>query len=313
MTRSAPPQDAVSVIDQQFQVDPPCTVAVDVPGAVITLRPGSASDRVEVNIAASGVSPSEAESILDRMQVGTHQIKNTVRVSTNEDRSVADWWRWMRTLDVRLHVDLRLPSHVEAEIRAPGGTIDVADLEGHFDLKVMGGTCRADNLDGTLDVRAESSDVHLHGLSGNRLVARVAVGSVHLEDVTTDALTVRSVAAPVTLSDVNSDTTLVANSTSVTLQDLSGPCTAESHAGPLRYVGRPTDETDLSVSGGSLDVELPSDLDADLTMTGPTLSLDEGFSFEGDRDEHEIRGTLNDGGPSLTLRTVAGPADCRAA
>lgn len=311
MPHSAPPQDAVSVIAQEFLVDEPCSIAVDVPGAHVRMHPGPQKDRVEVDISVSGCPPETAEDILNRMQVGTQQMKDTVRVYGDGDQSDAEWWRWVRTLDVTIHVDLRLPSRVAADLRVPGGEIDIADLEGHVDLKVMGGPCRTKNLKGTLDIRAESSDVSIDGFSGDQVIARVAVGSLTVHDMQADTITLRSVAGPVTLTNVEGSTNVTANSTSVEIESLSGPLTARSQGGNLSYTGAPTDETELTVVGSTLSVSLPSNHPADLTMIGDTLSLDDSLAFEGDRAEHEIVGQLNDGGTPLTLRAIGGTAHCR--
>ena len=313
MPESAPPQDAASVIAQEFIVDEPCSLAVDIPGAHTYLRPGSASERMEVEISVTGCPADEAEDILDRMQVGTQQMKDTVRVYSDVDKSNAEWWRWLRTLDVEVHVQLLLPSRVEADLRVPGGHLDIANLEGHIDIKVMGGSLKADNLEGILDVRAESSDVSITNFSGDQVVARVAVGTLTLENVDANVLTLRSVSAPVQLTDITGATDVTANSTDVEIEALSGPCTVRSQGGPVVYESTPTDETELTVVGSTLDAYIPSSHEADLIMTGATLSLDGAFTFEGDRTEHRIEGTLNGGGPQLDLRAIGGTANCHAA
>lgn len=313
MSPLAPPEDAVSVIAQEFIVGEPCALAVDVPGAATYLRPGPQKDRVEVDISVAGCSTDEAESILDRMQMSTQQMKDTLRVYSDGDRSDAEWWRWVRTLDVTVHVDLRLPPHVEGDLRVSGGTIDVADLKGHIDLKVMGGTCQAHNLQGTLDVRAESSDIVIEDFSGDEVVVRVAGGDLSMETIETNTLSVRSVSAPVALATVDGTTSITANSASVDVQNLTGPCSIRSQGGPVHFDGEPEEKTELTVVGSTLDVRLPESQASDLTMTGQILSLDDRFPFEGDRSEHEIEGTLNDGGPSLILRAIGGTAECHAA
>lgn len=312
MASSAPPREAVSVIAQEFLVDAPCALSVHVPGARTRLRPGGDSERVEVDISVTGCPPEEAEEILDRMQVGTRQMKNTVHVYSDSDHSDAKWWRWVRTLDIDIHVNLRLPTRVEADIRVPGGAVDIADLRGHIDVNVMGGPCHAANLQGTLDVRAESSEVSIEDFSGDEVIARVAVGSLSLADVEADTITVRAVAAPLSLHSVRGATTVTARSAPVDLQDLRGPCTARVEGERLSFDGAPAEETTLRAVGASLDVALPRDHAADLRMRGPTLSLRDGLSFEGERTEQEIEGTLNGGGPPLTLEAVgSGSIECR--
>ena len=66
----------------------------------------------------------------------------------------------------------------------------------------------------------------------------------------------------------------------------------------------------LEVVGASLDATLPRDHDATLSMSGPVLSLDDAFAFEGERTDSEIAGTLNGGGPSFTLKAIGGEIHC---
>jgi len=313
MSHSAPPQDAVSVLTQEFLVDDPCSIAVDVPGAVTTLRPGADPGHVEINVSVAGCPPEEAERVLDRLDIGSHQRKDTVRVSSDADRSTAEWWRWLRTLDVTLLIELRCPDRVKADLSIPGGKVDIANLEGHFDLDVMGSPCHIQHLTGTLDIRAESSDVTIEQFTGEDLLARVASGRLSVADVEADTITLRSVDAPVTLQRATGETQITANSTPVTIEALTGPCTARGHGGTLHYHGCPSAATDLSSIGGALDVTLPADCGVDLTMTAASPVLDEAFAFEGDRLEEEIVGTLNGGGVPLRLHTRGASLRCTAA
>jgi hypothetical protein len=311
MSNSAPPTDAVSVIAQEFLVDDPCALQVHVPGAHTTLRPGAAGDRLEVDVSVTGCPPDQAEAVLDRLEVSTRQKKDTIHVQSEADRSDATWWRWVRTLDVTVHVDLRVPSTVDADLTVHGGLVEVADLSGQFDIDVSGGPCRLHNLDGTLDLRAESSEVEIDGFSGDRLEARVAVGRLTLTDVAAESIVLRPVAAPLSATDVRGDTTITANSTPVTLDGLEGTCTARSQGAPIEFTTPPTGEADLTVVGADLTVTLPSDHGAALRMEGASVHLDEAFPFEGDRTPTELTGTLNQGGPALHLRSVGGTVECR--
>lgn len=313
MPDTPPPREAASVLSQSFHVDVPCSLSVDVPGARTQLHPGSDAEQVDVDLSVTGCSPDEAEEILKRVGVATRQRKNTIQVYSDNGRSDAEWWRWVRTFDALLNIDLQVPPRIEADIRVPGGSVDIADLQGHFDVKVIGGSCQVTDAGGTLDVRAESSDVSIRGFSGDQIVARVAVGALRVEDVEADTITVRSVAAPMTLSSISGATTVTANGGQVELQDLSGPCTTRVDGGPLHYNGRPDEKTDLHVVGSSLEARLPADHEADLLMTGPTLALDDRFSYEGERTETEIEGTLNGGGPLLSLSAAGGRVACQCA
>jgi len=312
MSNSAPPRDAASVIAQEFLVDDPCAIGVDIPGAHTRLRPGPQPDRVEVNVSVTGCPPEEAEDILDRMQVGTQQMKDTVRVYSDGDRSDAVWWRWIRTLDVTIHVDLKLPSNVEANLRVPGGEVDIADLQGVFDINAMGGRCLIQDVSGILTVQGESTDVSVQRFSGNELDVTIAAGSITLEEIEADEISVHSVCAPVRLSEVSGETTLTANGTSVEVEHASGAFTGRVQSGSLSFDAAPTDDVDLRAVGAPIYVTLPADHGADVHIHGETIDLDDTFSFVGEQTEHDIQGTLNDGGPQLSLRAIRGDVSCRA-
>lgn len=275
------------------------------------LRPGSNNNRVEVNISMTGCSPDRAEEFLNRMSVGTRQMKDRVRVYSERPRWNAEWWRWMRETSATVYLDIRLPSQVDASVRSVGGTIDVADLTGHFELEVLGGTLKAQNLDGTLDVRSRSSEVTITRFEGARLNIRQATGSLSLEEVESDALTARAASAPVALTNVTGSTDIEVHGASLRLRNLSGTCRARTQGAPLSYVGAPADDIELIAVGASLETKLPSSLPATLHLTGEEVSLDSGFSFEGKRTQQRVSGTLNDGGPTLRLRAVRGTAYCR--
>jgi len=311
MSEPAVPQDAVSATEQSFIVDDPCPVAVDLPLAHVHLQPGTEGDRAHVQISVSGCSSKDAATVLERMQVNTQKRKDAVRVYGEGRSSAAEWWRWTRTHDVTLHVAIQLPSHIDADLRIPGGELTVDDLDGEMELKVMGGVCEASNLSGRLSLRAESTDVAISDFSGTDMDVQVAAGHLTLDDVDADTLQLRSVAAPVELRGVQGASTITANSTELHIEDQQGPCTARSQGGALTFDGRPTADTELTVVGAPLEVRLPADHAADLAMQGETLSLDERFSFEGERTDHMIEGTLNDGGPSLLARAVGGSGSCR--
>ena len=301
----------MSVIEQEFIVDEPCPVAVDLPLAHVHLRPGTEADRAHVQISVSGCPPEDGEAVLDRMQVNTQKAKDAVRVYGDGRPSTAEWWRWIRTHDVTIHVALQLPSQIQADLRIPGGELTIDDLDGEVDLSVMAGTCDISDLTGRLSLRAESTDVAISEFSGTDVDVQVAAGRLTLDDVEADTVHLQSVAAPVELRDVRGAATITTNSTELHIENQQGPCTARSQGGAVTYDGSPTADTELTVVGAPLDVHLPTDHAADLAMQGERLSLDEGFSFEGERSEHIIDGTLNDGGPSLLARAVGGSGTCR--
>jgi hypothetical protein len=313
MTDIIAPEEAVQVMAQEFKVDTRCRLFVTVPGARTRLRPGASNDRIEVTVSVSGCKKGQAQTVLDRLRLTTRQVKDTVRVQTDVRQQELDarWWAWVRRNRATIHLDVRLPTSADADVRVPGGTIDASDIDGSLKLEVSGGSIHADGLQGSLDVRAYSSDVTVEWFDGSTLDLLVSSGSLTARRIDATAVSVRASAAPVTLDRVYGPVEVTANGAGATLREIHGRLTAEVQGGPLTLDGAPADGSKLVAYGSPLQVSLPGSLSADLRMEGAEVTLDDTFSFEGDREPRLVAGHLNDGGPSLSLRAVQGAIHCR--
>ena len=314
MTDLIAPQEAVQVMAQEFRVDTPCQLFVHVPGARTRVRPGASDDRVEVTVSVSGCERGSAQTVLDRLQLTTRQVKNTVRVQTDLDDQESDarWWAWVRENEATIHLDIRLPTSADANIRVPGGTLDAADIDGSLVLEVAGGSIRADGLRGSLDIRASGSDVEIEWFDGATLDVMVSSGSLTARRVDAKAVTVRAAAAPVTFDRVYAPTDITVNGAEASLHEIHGRLTAQVHGGPLTMDAVPEDGSVITAYGAPLNASFPASLAADLRMEGTGVELDSAFAFEGDRKPRLITGRLNGGGPSLQLRAVQGRVRCQA-
>jgi hypothetical protein len=255
----------------------------------------------------------QANDIVDRRNISTQQKKGTVRVCSGADQTDAAWWRWMRTRSTALYLDVLLPSPTEVDVRMPGGSLDAAGLHGSFHIEAVGSPVEARNLHGPLTILAERSDVSVADCDGESISATVAAGRLAVEDTRADAITLRSASAPLTARRLSGAVDVRTRGGTATLTGITGPCTARAQGAPLHYTGRPSDDTTLTVVGTALSTALPADCGAALTMEGPSLTLDDALSFEGERGAERIEGRLAGGGPALTLRAPQGRVACQSA
>lgn len=133
------------------------------------------------------------------------------------------------------------------------------------------------------------------------------------EGVKVSAHTVNS---EVTVSGVTSEVRASTVNGRVDVQTDGGPVSANSvngsvHASMLRY--HPTQDMRFATVNGSVVVELPNDVDADveLSTVNGRFTTDFPVTLSGRIDPRHLRATLGKGGPRITMRTVNGNVELR--
>ena len=313
MSELSSPPDAAPVLDQEFRVDEGCRLDLNVPGARARLRPAPHPDHVSIELTVAGAPEVGDEAVLDQVGLQTRQVKNTIQVTSPVQDDDPGWWRWHRHSAAVLFLDVRVPAPAEVSARIPGGTLVASGLEGTFNLSVPGGAVQLQDLTGAISLRARGSEVTLARLAGPQLSVQASSAPVSLTEIESEDIEVNAMAAPLTLQRVRGACTLEGHAAPMTLSDLSGPCQATVYRGDLSFEGALQANTALTAIGGALEVGLPPSTGASFQATGQRVTVAEALSFKGDRSASRVTGTLNRGGPSLTLRAVRGPIRCSAA
>lgn len=307
------PDDAARVLAQEFKVTGESQLFVDVPGAHLSLQPG-ASDRIVVDVAVSGAaSDKDAEKYLDRIRLTTRQIKDTVRVGTDEDAQHNDprWWAWLRQQTAVVHLNIRIPKSCATDVHVPGGTIRATDLRGTLDLALTGGHIEAIRHSGPLTLRVYSSTVEIEDFSGDSLSLTASSGSIQVSSVEARTVEVDASGCPVTLSNIHAPLDLRANGGPVRLSNIDGPLSARVYGGSVTLSGPTPSDADINTVGGPVRIALSDNLSADLMLEGDRVDLDERLPFRGDRLHRRVEGTLNGGGAALKARAIRGSVECQ--
>jgi hypothetical protein len=125
-----------------------------------------------------------------------------------------------------------------------------------------------------------------------------------------------TVNSEVTISGVTSEVRAHTINGRVNVETDGGPVSASSvngsvHATMLHY--RPTQAMRFSTVNGSVIVELPNDVNADveLTTVNGRFTTDFPVTLSGRIDPRHLRATLGKGGPLITMRTVNGNVELR--
>lgn len=162
-----------------------------------------------------------------------------------------------------------------------------------------------------LAVEGMNSNVELSDLEGGVNVTTVN-GSIRLADVIGN-VNAKTVNGRVSLTDIRGDITANTTNGSLELSSVSGSAITKAVNGSTRVSfenitpGKPLEFESFS---GTIDLELPADINADLeasTTTG-SIQLDEGLGLEVRKKipGESASGQIGSGGQPLTVKTVSG-------
>lgn len=304
------PPDAVPVMNQEFRVDRRCQLFVEVPGARIRMRRGTHEDRVAVGVSVANTSSETANAVLDRLKLTTRQVKDTVRVRSAERVQDADYWRWLRSNDATVYLEIDLPRDTDADVRAPGGAIDAEGLHGNVVIDASACPVRAANVEGVLRISAKASAVHVEGFDGRELDIETMSSELTLSRATAEDITIRAFSGSVDVSQVQGRLRISAHGSPVHLEAVEAPLRAEVQGAELTVDGVPSSGADLQTFGASIRASLARSLSADVVLMGDVVDLDRSLPFHGEREPRRVEGRLNDGGPDVLVRATRGRVEC---
>ena len=177
---------------------------------------------------------------------------------------------------ISIDYELQTPRDAALNLRAGSGDMEVENV-GRF--------LAADSGSGTLNVHGLQGPAELHTGSGDIELAQNGQGSVRAR---TGSGTIR-------------------------LSGLKGPLEAHTGSGDLEAAGRIEGPGEISSGSGNLHVRFAAGdgLNLDAASGSGTIHTDlPGLNMTSD-GHHELRGQINGGGPTLTLRTGSGDIDLK--
>lgn len=260
------------VVEKSFTVQPGGTLRAGTAGGDIVVKAGT-GDRVQV-IARQVVraqTEAKADEILAKLELTIEQQGNDVVAKAKYPNSGFNFGVWP---PVTVNFEVTVPASYNVELRTSGGDIRVGDLQGKVDARTSGGDIELGRIAGGVDAHTSGGDIELGA----------ATGAVKLHTSGGD-IDVGPVAGAVDVSTSGGDV-------------------------KATYESGPQADASFRTSGGDVEVIVPSTaafrIDAatsggDVKTRGLAVTVESG----GER-KHKLVGTVNGGGPRLTLRTSGG-------
>jgi hypothetical protein len=255
------------VWEKSYAVSGQPVLALEVSDSGLAVRSCGECRAVHVRVEMEGATLSD-------YQLEEGQSGNTIHFSLKE-KSHIGFHIGMHSQSVKVLVET--PANVTLDGRSADGSLSVNGLQGAFNLESSDGSLSVENVSGNLRLRTSDGSLRVRGGSG-RLEAQSQNGSQDIAG--------------------SFESWQVASSDgSVKLELLEGT----KLRGPSRVESR----------DGSLTMEVPRDLAAEFDMStrdGGLRSdlplMSNGYNSRG--GGHSVHGTMNGGGPLVTLRSTDG-------
>jgi hypothetical protein len=213
--------------------------------------------------------------------------------------------------NIGIYFTIIVPREMSCNVSSSGGGLSISGVEGTHDFSSSGGSVILENTAGT--TRAKSSggkvkatnhrgDIHLTS-SGGGVTLDEAQGSVYAH----------SSGGGVHLTDIHGEVEAGSSGGGVRV---SGECAyvkAKSSGGSVRVnISNLSKELHLQSSGGGVDAIIQNGdelgLDLDLSSTSVKIELQ---NFSGRSEKGRVKGTMNDGGIPVYMRSSGGSVKVR--
>lgn len=134
-----------------------------------------------------------------------------------------------------------------------------------------------------------------------------AGGSIAIDDLFGN-VEARTSGGSISLGDITGNVDIHTSGGSINVDSVYGDIDANTSGGSINvsFAKQITQDATLTTSGGSITATLPEDINIDLSASTSGGSVKSEFDVSGHIKKRSIKGTINNGGPKLTLRTSGG-------
>ncbi|MBA3848612.1 MAG: hypothetical protein C0502_01280 [Opitutus sp.] len=287
----------VRTVEKTFSVQPGGNFRALTQGGDIKV---STADIGEVRITARQVfrtdSEKKADEMLSEMTFKLEQQGNDIVAEARYEKRAINWLGHWPPASVDLTVTL--PRNFNLDIKTSGGDIAVGSLRGTVKARTSGGDLKFARIDGDIDAHTSGGDI--------RLEEGTATARLHTSG------------GDIGVNRAGGQTTVSTSGGDIHLDSVAELVRATTSGGDIvARITRPIKaDTELSTSGGRVKVFVPKDsgfaLDArtsggDVDAEGLTMTIERGGV-----GKSRLAGSVNGGGPRLTLRSSGGDIVIRA-
>jgi DUF4097 and DUF4098 domain-containing protein YvlB len=244
----------------------------------------SDTNQVEFRVISEGLAAINIGGKLhvDSQQNGD-QVELTVRVSHGVTIGINT---------TRLSTEVRMPRNADLQLETSDGRVDLSDLNGNISVHTSDGGIKVSQLSGTIDIGTKDGGIDAHSLTGT---VKLRSGDGRIDGTQLDGKCDAATKDGRIRVDGRFD--------ALDIKSGDGSVTASAQPG-----SNMSTNWSITTRDGSVDVAIPKDFKANLdasTRDGH-ISLGLPVAVEGDLGKSKVRGTINGGGPTLSIHTGDG-------
>jgi hypothetical protein len=278
-------------IEKTFTVQPGGTLQVQTSGGEIRVEPSAdAVVKITAKETIKADSEAEADELLQKLTLTFDQQGNTVTaIARYEEPPVFHFGSWP---PVSVSFIVTVPPSFAANLRTSGGSITVGDLGGALRAHTSGGSLQLGRIGGEINAETSGGPISL-GSAGGAVNLRTSGGGITTgrlagpAELRTSGGSIRVQSAEDTLQASTSGGSVQASFTGA----IKGDSAFRTSGGSIRVTVDPKAafNLDAGTSGGGVEAE------------GLTITI-----ARGGMGRNQLSGSVNGGGPSLTLGTSGG-------
>jgi len=289
------------------------TFDMDQPGTLITISSGGGIQveshdqkkvEVQIYIRKNGkILHPESPQIDEVLEGYDLEVEKNGSVITATAKRKSSGRIWNNT---GIYFSVLVPREMSCSVLSHGGSVKVKGVTGTHEITSAGGGVKIENLSGSTEARSSGGSVKAQNLSGDtHLTSRG--GSVSLEKARGNVFA-RSSGGSVHLLDIQGDVDAESSGGGVRIDGEAGLVRAKSHGGSVHVdVYGLAQEMHLQSRGGGVKAVIRNGknlgLDLDLKSTKVNIELED---FSGQVDKNLVKGSMNDGGIPVYMRTSGG-------
>lgn len=276
------------IVEKSFPAVAGGTLYASTFGGSITVQTGSVDTvKIVVHEKIQTGDEAEADRMLENLVLSLEATDTGVTASAEYKGSGLGW---LRRTPLEVSIVATVPPTFNLQARTSGGNIQVANLSGRVEVSTSGGNIQLGRLSGETKAKTDGGNINMDAAAGP-VWARTSGGNV----------TLRESSAPVDLGTSGGD--IRVEKAGATVQANTSGGTVSAH-----FTVAPTADCKLSTSGGNVRVALPAGAAVTLSArtSGGHVKTTLPVTVIGKNTDDKLEGTMNGGGPKLTLHTSGG-------
>lgn len=208
-----------------------------------------------------------------------------------------NWFGWGHSGRQQISIEVHMPRNADLQLQTSNGAVDLASLNGDIGIHTSNGQIRAEQLSGTMDIGSSNGAITLETLKGTL--------QVHTSN---GAISARGVDGRCELGTSNGRIQVSGRFDSLDIHSSNGPVIARAETGSTM-----ASAWSITTTNSAVDLSVPSGLKAtlDASTSNGGITVDLPVTVQGYQSRSRFAGTLNGGGPDLSIHTSNGSMSVR--